>query len=173
MKHSKNPKSYIQKLFIFGLIIQIPFFVAAIFGEEMFYNLFLSFTISASLIYLIDIVKEEELSILSWLGIFALIFLSFTLNLDYAFYGVLLVLMFYYLPSLFWIPVNVLLCYFYLDNIQGVVPYQQWSIIGIGLIYLYNGLRGYPLKYFFYFYYPIHLGVLYVIFFVGIYFNLW
>ena len=165
--HTKNIYKYFFSLLSFGFISEIFFFLA--FYNNLVYlqhqNVF--FTLSFGLLLLFTLKKVQLKFNNDFLSNFAIqatlcclfMFLSFILNFDHGVRGLLLILIFYYFRNcrlislLFFL---LLYCLFHSLNIYLLFP----CII----ILLYNGKRGKKkFKYLFYFYYPLHLIVLYIV----------
>ena len=167
--HTSNLKKYCQRLFIFGLISQIPFMLfRTLVGEWIMLNIIFTLLLGLFAITVYDKIKNKFVSIpfcliIIWLGEF--------LKVDYGWFGVATVLLMYilknkkqYLPFCFAI---LLILFFYLDKIlilnKVYITYFVCYMIPIVFILLYNGKQGRKIKYFYYAFYPLHMIILYMI----------
>ena len=165
IRNTSNIKKYFIRLFIFALISQIPFFLAIDVGPFDHLNIF--FTLSSGLIFLYYFRKG------SIIAFFPIIFSSF-FPFDYGIYGIATIGCIYFLVKNknFGIILLILLNILFLIQSQS----QFLSLFSLPLILLHNNgsLMGkiklnkksiIPIwrKYFFYFYYPLHLSILYLI----------
>lgn len=156
--YTRNKVKYLQRLFVFGLISEIPFDLA--FGNPIF-ELSLNnvmFTLLLGAICIL-IVMKHGYSINSFLCIFACMYVADFLSVDGGSINVLIVLLLYvfryhyrYLFAIF-----AILYGFLLGNIY------VYALIAIVLIYLYDGTKGCNIKWFSYYIYPLHLTLLYII----------
>ena len=184
--HTKNLKKYVKRLFIFALISEIPFNLVV--GSGIFYplhqNVLWTFLIGIGLIWINENAKDKETSkrilvagITVVMG-FVLGILSFC---DYYHAGVLTVLIFYFFRERKWQNfVLQALCLWYINTQILSGFYYEWEIFGTKIevlrqgfalfalvpIWLYKGKQG-PynkwIKAFYYWFYPAHLLVLWLI----------
>jgi hypothetical protein len=158
---TRNVKDYFLRLFIFAFISQIPYQLA--FGYEQFEKLNIFFTLSFSLIFLVNPI----------LFIFPFI-ASYFLDLDFGLFGFILVACMRILKNDTFRGIIALIGYGILSLF--VWETQIFSLLAIPIIilhkegYILNNSDldkdyDYPLwrKYFFYIYYPLHLIILYLI----------
>ena len=157
--HTKNINKYLLRLIVLALISEIPFDYA--FFKSCYYlgyqNIF--FTLSLGLIAVCAIQKYQN-KFLQFVLIGLISYFAEIIKSDYGYWGVLFVVVAYYLRKnkiVKQIPYIVFNVFLY----GGVQSYGALSVIPI---FAYNGKRGYPLKYFFYIYYPIHLIMIRFIF---------
>lgn len=169
-RHTRDVKRYATRLFWFALLSVVPFYLA--FG--WYFNV--CFTLLASLLALYAADRQSS-KIRRFLFVLLLSILS--LPCDWGFIGVWLTYMLYRSDNnklkmvLSFIVFSILyaiytyvfqaLYYhsgFHITHYAGV-PFLFGALV---LILCYNGRRGYPLKYFFYLYYPLHLFVLWLIY---------
>ena len=165
--HTRNKYIYFIKLFGFAFITE-PIFDLAFYNTLYYtYHQNVLFTFSLSVFYLMicDYINEKNKykdtiydlpQLLLWLVFNAIAIL---IKCDYDAYGFTLVILFYIIKKNknfkpFIIPAFQLLA------LRGSELYSIFSNV---IIYLYNGKKGYNLRYFFYFFYPGHLLVLYII----------
>jgi len=168
---TSDVKKYMKRLFIFALISQVPFYLA--FNEK--YHLNIYFTLFLGL-YAVYMCENTNKSYYIWLmGLIGQV-----IGADYGIYGVLTIYIFYKYHEDFKdiVKYQVILNLAYASmNILGYASYggklslqnilsvsiQALSLVSLLLIKLYNGERGYSLKYVFYVFYPAHLFILYLI----------
>lgn len=189
-EHTKNDKkkawSYIARLVIVGLISVIPFNLA-FFGKPVFdvtMSIFTTLILSLLMLYSFEFIKKYN----KYLCYFVILFfsiVSYFARGDYQILGPLLVFWIYVyrqnndkvLFSLAFICtllvnslIRVLMLYndFSLSTIANyyanVYPIEEFAIMALPIILLYNGKKGYSnkfIQYAFYLYYPAHLVVLY------------
>lgn len=172
--HTRNIRKYFLNILIFGLIIQLAYTIAL--GDieilsnivELDKNIFITLAIGLAGIMFIKKYPDKLIWQIMVNG-FLILFGEF-INTDYGWYGVASILLFYLLKenriklvtSL--ILINLLrfiLIYGRMDLIPNTL--QLISLLTLPLIFLYDGSRGNGNKYFFYLFYPIHLGLLYLL----------
>lgn len=170
-KYTKDIKKYFSRLFLFALISEIPFFLfcKAILGELDYIplNIFFSLCLGLLCIFIYDKMKEK---IFSFFIIAIICYLGELINVDYGYWGVLLIFIFYLFKDnkVLTIVSFLIMClikyYEYIfvnfDNIKFLSCIFTFSAI-IPLI-LYNGKLGLKTKYILYIYYPTHLLLLYI-----------
>lgn len=168
---TKNPSKYKKRILILALISQLPIFF--IFPDQFFFNI--CFTLFFGLIAL-DVLHNEAIQgykkiwMIAWLSI-----LAFLCNFDYGAYGVLTIV----LLDIFWQQKKALLFFTFLtvifyninfQSLQWVYHIQIYAPIAILILY-FTPIQKYDFKLNFYFkygYYPIHLTILYLLFFFKI-----
>ena len=166
--HTNNLKNYLFKLSIFALISQLPYMLFSSFiTNEIRLNVFFTLFLGLLSIYIFDKCKYKIL------GIIAAIFIGFVANLincDYGFYGIAIILIFYIFKNNF---INASLFFLIATAIRFIIPIIKngyhnayvylFLCTSISLLFLfyYNGKEGKKTKYLFYFFYPIHLLLIY------------
>lgn len=168
--HTKNLKKYFFRLGIFALISQIPFMMFySMFTTHFVFNIF--FTLLLGLLT-ITIFNKSKNKILGTLGALLVVWISKFLNVDYGFLGVLTIFMFYLfrnnklLTSLSFIVLtllqykNLLIPTHFSTTILLIIC---CTILALLPIFLYNGKKGKNIKQAFYWFYPVHLVLLYFI----------
>ena len=158
--HTANVKKYALRLGAFALISEIPFDLA--FNHKLvdFSHQNIFFTLFLALLFMIVATKKYRASIriLLWLLI---LFAAFFGGVDYSFAGVLIIVVFYYNYGY----LRNQIAYFAIMNVAFFgLTVQAFACAAIVPIWLYNGKRGRQMKYFFYLFYPIHLLVIYAVF---------
>lgn len=157
--HTRDWKKYFVRLLLFSFISEIPFDLA--FHKECFYwegqNVF--FTLWIGLLVLVGMKYMEERQefteaaryLLQAVVVIAGIVIAECLNTDYGGFGVLVIALMYFLRSNKKAQI-VCGCVCFLWEITAPLAFIPIS--------QYNGKRGLDLKYFFYFFYPVHLLIL-------------
>lgn len=158
--HTSNVKKYALRLFLFALISEIPYDLA--FSHRFFdfesQNVF--FTLSIGLIVIIGLERLRNYTKIKYFYALLLvgigIFLAEWLQTDYGGQiGILLIVTLYLFRDS-----TLLKCI-----LGGLILSQNswFGLLAFIPIYFYNGQRGKQWKYFFYWFYPIHLLVLFAI----------
>lgn len=161
MVHTKDIQKYLKRLGIFALISEIPFDL--VFHNQILYldsqNIFFTLLFGGLAISLIQDAEKKAIKKEYWkyalaylLSIAAEYFCT-----DYGMIGVWLILGIYLCRGVVWKTVSVLA----VINTGLYGGIQSFGTLAAIPIALYNGERGYNMKYFFYVYYPIHLLILY------------
>ena len=187
-RYTKNKLRYFLMLFVLGLLCQIVYFIVD--PTTLYFGILITFSLSVLLIYSMQYAKKQILNSDTSNGkrVFSILLFLFTLagvllfcrifTVDYEVYGCFMPVF----ASLFdihripapdkWkkldtIPLRVacmavplaLLIYKSAWALWG--PYSLCAFGAIFLLFLYNGERGKRnMKYFFYIFYPLHLGIL-------------
>ena len=164
--HTKDIKKYGIRLFIFALVSEIPFDLA-FYGKIEFghQNIFFTLLIGLITIYFLD-KKEGRFKNNKSLVIAASILAATLLYVDYSFIGIIYILAFYYYKEL---PKSkrlqkVGLVLLASNLLAGIM--QQYSLLALPIIYLYNGELGPKnkvLQMLFYIAYPLHLAIFYLL----------
>lgn len=186
--HTHSRTKYAIRLFIFGIISEVPHDLAFHHeildtnGLNIMFELFLGVLALACL----EVIKDEKSKIitklLSVVGLALVLFSSAFFGASYGIYGIALMIFFYLfdskqkISSLTCIPVTytfngIKVIQFPIPNIFGnvmkLISYnttQMWAVFSFIPIFFYNGKKGkYSLKWFFYSIYPIHLIILYLL----------
>ncbi|MBD5545624.1 MAG: conjugal transfer protein TraX [Lachnospiraceae bacterium] len=161
--HTKSKQKYACRLFLFSLISEIPFdlaFLNAPFSFQM-QNVF--FTLLLGLLCMIALEKQKQLALSKGLSpnaqtsnsLFIILFfigLATILRTDYYGIGIVLIVIFYY--------------YHNNRKMACIVGYfsflwEPFCLPAFLCIPFYNGKKGLSIKYLFYFFYPLHLLLLY------------
>lgn len=172
-RYTHNKKKYLGMILLLGLIFQAVFVLAT--GQTMF-NVFITFSLSIILIYLLQKVKKEiqegklQGQILFSMLFLAVLFLIYLFTgkftVDYGFFGVMLPVL-VSISDCLWkrkllFTIGVFLLVFSIHTFL-----QSFCLLAIPILYLYNETRGkYKMKYFFYIFYPLHLSVLFLLDFI-------
>lgn len=163
--HTKSRKKYILRMGIFALVSEIPFnlFLSGSFLYSKHQNVFFTFVIGLCMMAGMDAIRQRvfgELGlVLQLLAVVAASGLAWVLGVDYQFYGIMLIAIFYWFygrPG--W---QCMVGCVWQMNCEGKWILRAGLIISFLLLWLYNGERGKrKFGYIFYLFYPVHLLVL-------------
>lgn len=156
--HTRSHFNYLTRLFIFAIISEIPFDLA--FRGQLFewrhQNVFFTLMLGLLCIFCLEEMNTHRiyviLLVILWIT-------AYFIHCDYGTGGVLLICMFYLTEKSSWM--RLLLCSLILYLFYGIS--ELYGIIALPLIFLYNKKKGPDAKIFFYWFYPVHLIVLYLI----------
>ncbi len=169
-QRTHNVKRYLGRMLLFALISEVPFdlaFSGRLWNmqyQNVFFTLFIGLMVIAGL-RLVDqrLAGPETWRKLAGVGLYAVIIvagsaLALALKTDYSFKGILAITVLYLFRShrkaQIWAGVIIFLL---MDGMEMI------AALSFLLIWFYNGARGRQNKYFFYFFYPAHLLVLWLI----------
>lgn len=164
--HTSDIKKYLKRLLIFAFISEIPFDFA-FYGSINFSHQNIFFTLSIGLItmYLLD--KYEEKGIIRAIVISGSFIIAVILAVDYSFLGIIYILLFHtfrkHTKSKKIFNLAILM---FLFNFVFSMWLQEFSLLALPILYLYNGELGPRNKFsqmFFYAAYPLHLLIFYII----------
>lgn len=178
-QHTRSRKKYLLRLLAFAVISEIPFDLAikgkffTMDGQNVYWTLFLGV---AALCFL---EKLRGRLLLQFPSIVLCCIAAYLLDTDYMFMGVCLIVVFYLCRKSFWyqfaagsITVYVGMVLIYVVNYWGSGIHwslylqagttELYGLLAFVLIYFYNGKKGmqFP-KVFYYWFYPLHLLLLY------------
>lgn len=155
--HTRNKIKYGLNLLIFAVISELPFNMA--YGELFtlkYQNIFFTLFLGLLLIYILENTHKQLLKAILMAVVCGV---SMKINCDYGLNGVLLIVLIYLLKSN---PVPQIILSYPLLSTSGFASLAAYLPIN-----LYNGERGFIkspyMKYAFYLFYPVHIGVLVVI----------
>lgn len=167
---TQNINQYLKRLLVFSLISQIPYsFFIYLAGENIF-QLNIFFTLAFGLL-LIKFLQEKKYPIFV-LFLFTFIIISTIISFDYGIYGVLLILSFYLfikkpLAGLLALISLTLIETTFRENGQIYFQNQIFSVLALLPIVFYKGKQGTKInKWFFYWFYPVHLFILSIIYLI-------
>lgn len=149
--HTRSVQKYMKRLFLFALISEIPFDFAL--KPRWFYpdkqNVYFTLLIGLFVIWQMDQARGKQVLqlVIALCGMTA----ARGLMTDYSYKGVFLIVILYLMHD-----DRLLQC---LAGAAGIA-WEKTAPPAFILCYLYNGKRGLRLKYFFYFFYPVHLTIL-------------
>ena len=157
--HTKNVNKYLMRLLNFAIIIQLPNFLGF---QEYPLNIF--FTLALGL-FCLEILDNNKINIVvRYIVVLYLCFLAEKTGLDYGAYGVILIILFNKLRNnKLYIFIAFLALNLVILKIGSLSEIQIYSIFSLVPIFLYNGKKGYGMKYFFYLFYPLHFIFLYTL----------
>lgn len=156
--HTRNVKRYAERLALFAVISEIPFDLALkgnwYFPEKQ--NVYFTLLIGLLVIMGIAWITENGTKnmFLSLIPIIAGMYAAYFIDTDYSYKGVFLIAVLY------------LMRYTRLYQCIGGAAAVSWELpapLAFIPVYLYNGSRGKQMKYFFYWFYPVHLLLLHAI----------
>ncbi len=149
--YTSNRKKYAIRLFLFAILSEVPFDLA-IFQTPLTWdhqNVFFTLLIGFVTIWIIENNKYSAYAIpLQMICILAGCAISYVLQTDYDYRGILLIVILYYF--------RYNRC---LQTIAGCISllWEAPACLAFIPLNMYNGKRGLPMKYFFYAFYPLHL----------------
>lgn len=174
VRYTRSRLKYFLRIATLGILCQIP---ALFQSPSAPLNIFVTFSISILIIYLFDWLKnakgdrERLLSaVVNILALAVTFILSRIVVIEYGFAGIL----FAPLSSIprkneddfrdLLIRLAMTIPAFLILSVEYIKIFQPLSLLSIPLLLLYSGKPGkYPMKYFFYIFYPAHLVLLYYI----------
>lgn len=157
--HTRSFKKYFFTMFGFAFVCQVPGLIISHFPVNIF------FTLSIGLLAMRVLNYERINVVFQYSIVIFLIFFAEFINADYGSYGVVLILMFYFVKK-YSIATPHIVPFYVLVSLMSNL-FQMISIFALVPIYFYNGERGFSnkyIKYGFYLYYPIHLTLLQLIY---------
>ncbi len=172
---TKNINSYLNRLIIFGLISQIPYSLIFYLKGENPFSLNIFFTLSAGL-FLIKLIQNKKYVLFG--GSFILLaILDSIIHYDYGVYGLLIILSSYlFIKKPIWGSLALFITTF-LESV--IIPTGEFNISHISFanqifaifailpILFYKGAQGRKIsKWYFYFFYPVHLILLALIYYI-------
>lgn len=156
--HTRNHLNYLIRLMIFAVLSEIPFdlaFHGALFDWQ-YQNVFITLALGLLAIFCLEETNAHRRFVIPLILIWII---AYFIHCDYGAGGVILICMFYLTQKTPW--VRLFLCTLILYTFWGT--WELYGIIAMIPITLYNGKRGPSAKMVFYWFYPIHLLVLYAI----------
>lgn len=166
--HTKSLKKYFFRLFVFALISQIPFMLFHTMVSSGFaLNVFFTLLLGLLAIFLFEKLPSKLVSLPA---IALLCSIAQVTNMDYGYWGVLLIFVFYLCKNnkiLLATSFFALLCIRYVPNFIHYHFHYIYLVLflctfaSIIPILFYNKKQGKKMKYFLYFFYPVHLLLIY------------
>lgn len=171
--HTSDLKKYYKRLLIFGVISQIPFMLfRTLVGEWKLLNIM--FTLLLGLVC-ITIYEKESRKWISIPAIIIIVILGDLINVDYSWFGVLTVFLIHLLKNkklllvILYFPITFIFYYTLIGTAIFKLEYLLYvicTIISLIFVILYNGKQGKKMKNFFYWFYPIHMLIVYGLSFI-------
>lgn len=155
--YTHNLKKYMSRLLIFAFISEIPFDLA--FNNTLLYmkhqNVFFTLFLGLTSIYSIDYFKHNKTK--QAIAVTGTCLIAALMHCDYSFIGVLMILGFYLFKN------NKKYLIAFEAFLTLPLSLEPFALISFIPIFMYNKKRGYTIKYLFYIFYPLHLVILYLI----------
>lgn len=152
--HTRDVKKYLRRLFVFACIAEIPFDLA-IYGKIVKLdgqNVLFTFTIALALLAFLR--QKEMRDITWWIALVSACAVAYVFRVDYECVGIVLITVLYYFRNSHW----------QRNSVAGaILLWEPTALLALPLVECYNGQRGRGSKYFFYWFYPLHLLVLSVL----------
>lgn len=156
--HTRSHVNYLIRLCIFALLSEIPFDLA--FHGTLFYwakqNVFFTLALGLAAIFCLEEMNNRRGYVVLLVLVCAA---SYYIHCDYGIGGVLLIIAFYKTRNM--PTAKVILAAIILYMFFG--KFELYGLIALPFILLYNGKKGLDLKMIFYWFYPVHLLVLYAL----------
>lgn len=156
--HTRSHLNYLIRLGIFALISEVPFDLA-LFGEFFAFqrqNVFITLALGLCAIFCLEEMNTKRLFSIPFALILCAALFSHS---DYSVGGVILICVFYLTREMPW--VRFLLCALTLYMFFG--QFELYGVLAMIPITFYNGKRGPSIQMVFYWFYPVHLLVLYLL----------
>lgn len=152
--YTRNRKRYLRRLFLFALLSEIPFDLAFYDSVASWNQQNVFFTLCLGLCALYGMEYLQQRKDLMCLSVFAAAAVAWLLRSDYDCFGVILIVVMYLLRDRKW----------QRNGVVGVMcVWEPSSLLALLPIQFYNGKRGWQPKYLFYWFYPIHLMLLWLL----------
>lgn len=171
--HTKSLKKYFFRLLVFAIISQLPFMLFhTIVSPRFALNVFFTLLTGLLAIFFFEKLPHKLLSIPI---VAVLCIIAQATNMDYGYWGVLLIFVFHLCKNnkiLLSTSFFVLLCVRYVPNLIKYnfhyiyICLMLCTFAGIIPILLYNQKQGRKMKYFLYIFYPVHLLLIYGLHFI-------
>lgn len=156
--HTKSQLSYLGRLLLFAILSEIPFDLAfyGTMADFQHQNVFITLALGLLSIFCLE---ERNIKPIYTLPLILIWVIAYFCHCDYGLGGVLLICVFYFTRETPW--VRLFLCGLLLYLFFGQL--ELYALIAMVPITLYNGKKGPSVQLFFYFFYPLHLLVLYAL----------
>lgn len=175
-KKTKNFEKYLYRLLLFSLLSEV--FYDLIFYDRInfFSNTNTIFTLFFASLIIYIIKTKKEYNILQNLSIVLILCITELIQTDYGLWGIALVLIFYFFDTKFtcFIFASILIffkdfdySFYYFLHTGEIYKYNlifnTMTLASLYFIYLYNGEKGKDTKMLFYYAYPLHFLILFII----------
>lgn len=169
--YTKDFKKYILRLAAFAILSQ-PFFNLAFhptleqFWRELF-SLNIFFTLIAGALAVKGLMDVKK----NWWMLALSIVMEIVLGLDYGFYGIILMMLFYLCRNKNWLSVLLVFSWMVCSNgvgdfvVIGAMGFnrQFFAVLALPFIYIHSNFELQVHKSFFYIFYPVHLFILCIV----------
>lgn len=154
--HTRSHLNYLVRLFIFAIISEIPFDLA-FFGTFFYWqhqNVFFTLALGLASIFCLEEMNNRRLYavplVLTWAA-------AYFLHCDYSIGGVILICILYLTREMPWVRfvLTALILYVFWGS------FELFGLLAMLPITFYNGRRGPSVQMAFYWFYPVHLLILY------------
>jgi TraX protein len=163
-RYTRNRLKYASRLLIFGILIELGLVLIGLFMPIPLTTRNIFLLLGFGVLGLMILETNRMHYMIKTVLIAYLAYLATVFQFDYDWYGFLLILSFIFYPKYSTISFLIQIILTYLMIYFGGMDIQYYALFAWGFILLYNGKKGYPLnKYIFYWYYPLHLGILYLL----------
>ena len=163
-RHTRSVEKYLLRLFLFGLLSEIPFDLAfrRTWMSWDYQNVFFTLFLGLLAVWLFDRITRGDPArcgagrvLLGLLGIAGAALAAELGQTDYGAWGVLVIVSMVLFQEKEWMRDLLVGCF-----LLGSSAYEVAGLADFVLFRLYNGQRGKQVKYVFYFFYPVHLFLL-------------
>lgn len=179
--YTKNRFKHFFLIFVFGIVFQIFYYL---FMERLDFSIFIIFSISIALIYLLDLIIKNItnkkyligiLLLLSFIGLTVIFYYLdnryYYFDYSYGFIGIMVPVIFYifrrYVTQNMFILLPIFTVLIFLIPIFGGLMENIYMLFASLFLLLYNGTKGKKnLKYFFYAFYPAHIVIVYILYLI-------
>ena len=156
--HTQSHINYFIRLALFALLSEIPFNLA-FYGSLLYpakQNVFFTLALGLICLFCLEEMNTNQIFVIPLVLIWIL---AYFIHCDYGVAGVILICLFYMTTEM--PPIRLLLSALLLYYFFGTR--ELYAMIAFIPIALYNGKRGPSVKMFFYWFYPLHLLILYAL----------
>lgn len=169
--YTHDMKKYLLRLAIFGVVSQ-PFYVLAFHPtKDAFFQEILSLNILFTLIAGIMAINALMNIKRNWWMLIVAIAMEIFLGLDYGFYGILLMVIFYICRNKTWLSALLVSFWMILHGYSGNfieigsigLGLQIFSMLALPFIYFHTNTKLKVNKYVFYIFYPLHLLIIFIV----------
>lgn len=171
--HTSDLKKYYKRLLLFGVVSQIPFMLfRTLTGEWKMLNIM--FTLLLGLMS-ITIYEKESRKWISIPAVIIIIILGDLINVDYSWFGVLLVFLIHLFKNkkVLLVILGSIVTFVFYYTLYGSIIFELkylllviCTMLSFCFIMAYNGKQGKKMKSFFYWFYPIHMLIVYGLSFI-------
>ncbi len=167
---TKNVNSYLKRLFIFGIISQVPFFIFDRLAGVQSFNLNIMFSLTLGVIALLLLTSTRNVFLKAF-GIIGILAIAYFGQFSYGVYGILTIIASFIFLKRRSTGLTALSILPFLETVRlffmKIFFLQFFAIFSLIPIYFYNGERGKKIsRWWFYWFYPVHMLVLSGIFII-------